>query len=447
MSTYFCSECGNEVTKWSGKCPHCGAWNSLKESSRVIGKKKSKHTIIESPENVKPIQLNNVQITKEERIKTGITEFDCVLGGGIVPGMVILIGGEPGIGKSTLMLQISNKLAKESKKILYVSGEESTQQILLRSKRLGVKSDNIFLFCTYNLLKILDQIQLIDADLVIIDSIQSVSSEKIDSAPGTISQLRECTLILTQIAKKFNLPIILIGHVTKDGFVAGPKIIEHIVDTVLYFEGDKNHHFKILRTSKNRFGSTNEIGLFEMRKEGLVEVKDTTEMFINEEKNSIGSSIGCIIEGSRPFLIEVQSLVSSASYGNSQRVAIGFDHKRLAVLIAVIEKVLGIELRNYDIFVNIIGGLKVLEPSLDLAIIISIISSFQEKPVLEKTVLIGEVGLNGNIRNVAQMEKRVKEAKKLGYQKICISQNNNLKEKNISLIKTKNIAEVLSFVF
>ena len=447
MSTYFCSECGNEVTKWSGKCPHCGAWNSLKESSRVIGKKKSKHTIIESPENVKPIQLNNVQITKDGRIKTGITEFDCVLGGGIVPGMVILIGGEPGIGKSTLMLQISNKLAKESKKILYVSGEESTQQILLRSKRLGVKSDNIFLFCTYNLLKILDQIQLIDADLVIIDSIQSVSSEKIDSAPGTISQLRECTLILTQIAKKFNLPIILIGHVTKDGFVAGPKIIEHIVDTVLYFEGDKNHHFKILRTSKNRFGSTNEIGLFEMRKEGLVEVKDTTEMFINEEKNSIGSSIGCIIEGSRPFLIEVQSLVSSASYGNSQRVAIGFDHKRLAVLIAVIEKVLGIELRNYDIFVNIIGGLKVLEPSLDLAIIISIISSFQEKPVLEKTVLIGEVGLNGNIRNVAQMEKRVKEAKKLGYQKICISQNNNLKEKNISLIKTKNIAEVLSFVF
>lgn len=447
MSTYFCSECGNEVTKWSGKCPHCGAWNSLKESSRVIGKKKSKHTIIESPENVNPIQLNNVQITKEERIKTGITEFDCVLGGGIVPGMVILIGGEPGIGKSTLMLQISNKLAKESKRILYVSGEESTQQILLRSKRLGVKSDNIFLFCTYNLLKILDQIQLIDADLVIIDSIQSVSSEKIDSAPGTISQLRECTLILTQIAKKFNLPIILIGHVTKDGFVAGPKIIEHIVDTVLYFEGDKNHHFKILRTSKNRFGSTNEIGLFEMRKEGLVEVKDATEMFINEEKKSIGSSIGCIIEGSRPFLIEVQSLVSSASYGNSQRVAVGFDHKRLAVLIAVIEKVLGIELRNYDIFVNIIGGLKVLEPSLDLAIIISIISSFQEKPVLEKTVLIGEVGLNGNIRNVAQMEKRVKEAKKLGYQKICISQNNNLKEKNISLIKTKNIAEVLSFVF
>ena len=447
MSTYFCSECGNEVSKWSGKCPHCGAWNSLKESSKVIGKKNSKHTIIETEKNIKPIRLDEITITDEERIKTGINEFDCVLGGGIVSGMVVLIGGEPGIGKSTLMLQISNKLAKNSKKILYVSGEESAQQILLRSKRLGIKSENIFLYCTYNLFKILEQIQIIDVDLVIIDSIQSVSSEKIDSAPGTISQLRECTLILTQIAKKLNLPIIMIGHVTKDGFVAGPKIIEHIVDTVLYFEGDKNHHFKILRTSKNRFGSTNEIGLFEMRKEGLVEVKDTTEMFINEEKNSVGSSIGCIIEGTRPFLIEVQSLVSAASYGNSQRVAIGFDQKRLAVLIAVIEKVLGIELRNYDIFVNIIGGLKVVEPSLDLAIIVSIISSFQEKPVQEKTVLIGEVGLNGNVRNVSQIEKRVKEAIKLGYDKICISQNNNLKNNKISLIKTKNIAELLSLIF
>ena len=250
MSLFFCSGCGNEVNKWSGKCPNCGAWNSLKESTKVIGNKKSKHTIIQIDENSNPIQLNNVKIKDEKRIKTQINEFDCVLGGGFVPGMVVLIGGEPGIGKSTLMLQISNNLAIESKKILYVSGEESPGQILLRSKRLKVKSDDIFLFCNYSLLKIINQIQLLKPNLVIIDSIQSISSDKIDSAPGTISQLRECTLILTQVAKKMNLPLILIGHVTKDGSVAGPKIIEHIVDTVLYFEGDKNHHFKILRTSK-----------------------------------------------------------------------------------------------------------------------------------------------------------------------------------------------------
>ncbi len=441
---FFCKECGAETPRWEGKCPVCGEWDTLRETSRVTGKK-SKHAIgnfIDQPQT-RPQKIADIKFNHQERIVAEVDEFDGVLGGGIVPGMVILIGGEPGIGKSTLLLQIANKLAKNGKRILYVSGEESNQQIKLRSNRLNCNADELFLYCETDFVRIIDSITDFKPDTVVIDSIQSVYMNTLDSTPGSVSQLRECTSNFTRIAKKMNIPFFLIGHVTKDGSVAGPKIIEHMVDTVLYFEGEMNDQYKILRATKNRFGSTNEIGIFEMLATGLKQVKNPSQLFMNRDSGNIGTAIGSLLEGSRAFLVEVQALVSPASYGNSQRVALGFNNRKLSVLLAVIEKNLSIDLSNNDVFIKLAGGVKVLEPALDLAIIAAIISSSKNKPIKAKTLLLGEVGLNGDVRPVSQIGKRLKEAKKMGYDNIVISD----KTKNIKTKKMKNIRELIQILF
>ena len=441
---FFCKECGGEVAKWSGKCPVCGAWNSLKEVKEVFDKK-NKHITLPK-DNASPMPISEIDDTKLSRISSGISEFDVTLGGGIISGMVVLIGGEPGIGKSTLLLQLSENLSKTLKKVLYVSGEESLQQIKTRSSRLGVNSQNLYLYCNTNVEEIIKTIESTSPDLVIIDSIQSVYLSSIDNVPGSITQLRESTAIFTRLAKQKNIPFFLVGHVTKDGIVAGPKIIEHMVDTVLYFEGDKNNQFKILRSTKNRFGSTNEIGIFEMQYNGLNEVKNPSQLFLYSNSLTAGTSVGCMLEGTRAFLVEVQALTTPANYGTPQRVALGIDQKKLSLLIAVLEKNVGINLKQSDVFLNITGGVKVVEPSLDLAIIASIISSFRNITLLPNSVFIGEVGLSGEVRPVSQTEKRVKEAAKLGYRNIFISDRTKISNKN-RVIKIKGIADILPHLF
>jgi len=446
---FFCTECGSETSKWSGKCPVCGAWNSLKETTSVTGKKNKKNKgrdIFENEPNKKPLKLKDINYTEQQRTKSGISEFDGTLGGGIVQGMVVLIGGEPGIGKSTLMLQVSDQLAQRDKSVLYVSGEESQEQIKLRSQRLGCNSDNLFLYCATDFEEVAQTILNTEPDIVIIDSIQSMYLSSLESAPGSVSQLRECTGFFTRIAKQRNIPIFLIGHVTKGGIVAGPKIIEHMVDTVLYFEGETQNQFKILRATKNRFGSTNEIGIFEMRSTGLSEVKDPSQLFLTRE-NNIGSSVGCLLEGSRAFLVEVQALVSPASYGTPQRVSLGFNHRKLAVLLAVIEKNLSVNLRNNDVFLNLTGGIKVTDPGLDLSIIAAILSSFKELTLPANTLLLGEVGLNGEIRPISQTDKRIKEAKKLGYENIIISAKSKNSSKIVNIKKIKHVRQLFPILF
>lgn len=439
---FFCGECGAETARWAGKCPACGAWNSLKETTRVTGKKKVGKYQFEP--SSKPEKLNSITIDNKPRLSTTIGELDGTLGGGIVPGMVVLIGGEPGIGKSTLMMQVSNLIAAKST-VLYISGEESREQIKLRSNRLKCHAENLLLYCSTEVDQIINAISDLNPDLVIIDSIQSVYFNSIESAPGSISQLRECTSLFTRLAKQKNIPFFLIGHVTKDGTVAGPKIIEHMVDTVLYFEGEMQNQFKILRATKNRFGSTNEIGIFEMLATGLKEVKNPSQLFLKEDEHSSGSAVGCVLEGSRAFLVEVQALVAPASYGTSQRVALGFDHRKLALLLAVIEKNLSINLRNNDVFLNLTGGMKVMEPALDLSIVAAILSSAKEQALPANTVLLGEVGLNGEIRTVSQIDKRVKEALKLGYENIIVS----ARAKNIKaqVTKLKHIRQLFPVLF
>ncbi|MCF7793113.1 MAG: DNA repair protein RadA [Candidatus Cloacimonetes bacterium] len=439
---FFCTECGSETSKWSGKCPACGAWNTLKETTRVTGKKKNQRVRFEL--STQPEKIINIKADAKERISTTIGELDGTLGGGIVSGMVVLIGGEPGIGKSTLMMQVANILA-DKRKVLYVSGEESKQQIKMRSVRLECTSEELLLYCENDAEAILNTISDLEPEFVVIDSIQSIYMNSIDSAPGSVSQLRECTGLLTRIAKQKNIPIFLVGHVTKDGSVAGPKIIEHMVDTVLYFEGEMQNQFKILRATKNRFGSTNEIGIFEMLASGLQEVKNPSQLFLRENETNVGCAIGCLLEGTRAFLVEVQALVSPASYGNSQRVALGFDHRKLALILAVIEKNLSINLRNNDVFLNLAGGMKVMEPALDLSIIAAILSSAKDTPLPAKTMLLGEVGLNGEIRAVSQAEKRIKEAIKLGYENIIVSaRTKNVKSK---ITKLKHIRQLFPVLF
>ncbi len=451
MGIFFCSECGAESTKWSGKCPVCGAWNSLKETTRVTGKKKKKNihgfNKYESLENVKPEPLRHIKVNSHTRILSKIGEFDGTLGGGIVPGVVALIGGEPGVGKSTLMLQIANKLAETGNKILYVSGEESKDQIKLRSVRLKCDSENLYLYCQTSMEEIIQTIYDFNPNLVVIDSIQSVYHSDIESSSGSVSQLRECTSLFTRIAKQQNIPFFLVGHVTKDGVVAGPKIIEHMVDTVLYFEGEVQNQYKILRATKNRFGSTNEIGIFEMLSNGLQEIENPSQLFLSKDERNPGTAVGCVLEGTRPFLVEVQALVSPANYGYSQRVALGFDQKKLALLLAVIEKNLFINLKQNDVFINLAGGMKVLEPALDLAVIAAIISSSKEKALPAETILLGEVGLNGEIRAVSQIEKRLKEAIKLGYKNIIVSGKNKNIKKNYQVKRIQHLRQLIPIVF
>ncbi len=435
---FFCTDCGYETTKWSGKCPNCGSWDTLKESNKVVGKSGK---IKSDGMSVAPTRITELKSIPLERIPTGVNEFDVVLGGGVIPGMVILLGGEPGVGKSTLMLQLSEWLGKLGKKVVYFSGEESADQINMRAKRLKVSNENIWLACTNEADEILEQLANLEMDAAIIDSIQSVGMNSVDSIPGSISQLKECCSQFIRQAKKKGIPIFLVGHVTKDGMVAGPKIIEHMVDTVLYFEGETSNQYKMLRAVKNRFGSTNELGLFEMTSLGLQEVKNPGQMFLSANPNLSGSALGCMIEGTRAFIVEVQALATSSNFGTPQRVAVGLEQKKLALLLAILEKNLSLYLRSNDVFINMTGGIKAIDPAIDLAIITAVLSSLKDMPVPENSVFIGEVSLNGEVRPVGQLELRIKEAKRLGYEHIYISSYTKIKTDS-KVHQIKHIREI-----
>ena len=436
--SFFCSDCGHETSKWSGKCPACGSWGTLKESSGVIGKKGGARPVKDKGTLERIIDIKTDALS---RLATGINELDLVLGGGIVSGMLTLIGGEPGIGKSTLMLQMSQWLGAMDKKVLYVSGEESDQQIRLRAVRLNVNSPNIWLYCTNDVDAIIETIDQTSPDFVVVDSIQSVNISSLDSIPGSVTQLRESCNRLARTGKTLGLPIFMVGHVTKEGLVAGPKIIEHMVDTVLYFEGETRGQYKILRAVKNRFGSTNEIGIFEMTNIGLREVSDPNHIFLSRDPALSGTSIGCVMEGTRSFIVEVQTLATGSNYGTPQRVAVGLEQKKLAMLLAILEKNLALYLRSSDVFVNLAGGMRSGDPGLDLAILAAIISSLKDTPLPAKAVFIGEVGLNGEVRPVSQTDSRVNEALKLGYEQVYVSVHSKVKTRK-GVIKVKDIKAV-----
>ena len=432
---FVCQSCGYSSPKWSGKCPDCGIWNTMAEEIVDTNKIKNERSSSLKAKSADIVLLSDVESQGEVRFKTGIEEFDRVLGGGIVPGSVVLIGGDPGIGKSTLMLQVADKI--KNKKILYISGEESSSQIKLRCERLNYHLENFYLLSETNLEIITSVIENENPDLVVVDSIQTIYRPDIESSPGTIVQLRESTSYLIKIAKFKNIPVMLVGHITKDGAIAGPKVLEHMVDTVLQFEGERTHLYRILRGIKNRFGSTNEIGIFEMTDKGLREVQNPSEVFLSQRNyGASGCVISASIEGTRPILIEVQALVTSTSYGFPQRTSIGFDYKRLNIIIAILEKKLGIFLSKYDIFLNIAGGIKIDEPAIDLAVALSIYSSLKDIPVDSETVVIGELGLSGEVRTISYIEKRISESSKLGFKQIILPKN-NLKNVDVKKYKSK----------
>lgn len=422
---YVCQECGYETAKWMGKCPSCQNWNTFVEELTAPAST-SRHTFqTASQTKGKPERITEIQSEKEPRIKTNMPEFNRVLGGGIVAGSLVLIGGDPGIGKSTLLLQISSQLANKKLDVLYISGEESARQTKLRADRLGVTSDHLYVLAETNLLDISSQIEQLNPSFVVIDSIQTIFREEITSAPGSVSQVRECTSELMRIAKTKGIPIFIVGHVTKEGAIAGPRMLEHMVDAVLYFEGERHHTFRILRGVKNRFGSTNEMGIFEMKEEGLREVENPSEIFLEERsQGAAGSTVVASMEGSRPVLVEIQSLISPTSYGNPRRMATGIDHNRVPLLMAVLEKRVGLMLQNQDAYVKVAGGVKLDEPAIDLAVAVSIASSFRDQPSKADDILIGEVGLTGEIRRVSRIEQRVSEAAKLGFKRAIVPQKN-----------------------
>ena len=428
---YVCSNCGYESLRWLGKCPTCDNWNSFTEElveEKKAGKKKYNGEL-----NIS--KLNAEIHQSEERIKTNIAEFDRVLGNGLMPGSVVLIGGDPGVGKSTLVMQAASKIDGN---VLYVTGEESVNQINLRAKRLKVVSDKISVMTETDLDIILSAIEKYSPDVVIIDSIQTTYKTDFDNAPGTITQIRECTSELMQLTKRKHCAMIIVGHVTKDGAIAGPKVLEHIVDTVLQFEGERSYSYRILRAQKNRFGSTNEIGIFEMHDDGLREVKNPSEIFLSErEKEITGSVVTSSMEGTRPILIEVQALVTPSAYGNPQRVATGFDYRRLSILLAVLEKRASLRLSVQNVFLNIAGGIRIDEPAVDLAVCCAIVSNFSNKFAKSDTVVIGEVGLGGEVRSVSNIDKRIQEANKLGFKKVIIPSN------NYKVIKNKSAIEIV----
>lgn len=416
-SVYFCQECGYESTKWMGQCPGCKQWNTFVEEKVTQTKGTSRKNI----EKVEVAQLSAIELREDQRIHTKIKELDRVLGGGIVKGSLTLIGGDPGIGKSTLLLQVCKELTDQKKHILYISGEESLQQIKIRAKRIGTFEHDLMLLCETNLDIIETVIKKEKPEVVIIDSIQTMYNESVSSAPGSVSQVRESTGVLMQIAKKLNISIFIVGHVTKEGVVAGPRVLEHMVDTVLYFEGDRHAAYRILRGVKNRFGSTNEIGVFEMASNGLREVENPSEFMLNgKPKEASGSIVACSMEGTRPILIEIQALVCHTNFGIPRRTAAGTDFNRVNLLMAVLEKRLGLQLSNCDAYVNIAGGIKMTEPAVDLGIVMALVSSYKDRPIDEKTICFGEVGLSGEVRAVNMAEQRVLEAKKLGFETVIL---------------------------
>ncbi len=446
---YFCQSCGYESPKWLGKCPACGEWNTFVEE-KVTMANKSDGKQSSRAKNQLPIKLSEIETIDEPRIHMPSEELNRVLGGGLVAGSLTLIGGEPGIGKSTLLLQ--NILSIRNKKILYISGEESATQLKLRADRLGKVSDNTFILCETRLDNIFTQIENIEPQLVVVDSIQTIASDQIESAAGSVSQVRECATALLRYAKESNVPVILVGHINKDGAIAGPKVLEHIVDTVLQFEGDRQFLYRILRSIKNRFGSTSEIGIYEMVQKGLREVKNPSEMLLSEnrEEEMSGITIGVTIEGARPFMVEVQALVSSAAYGTPQRSVTGFDQRRLNMLLAVLEKRARFKLGAKDVFLNMAGGLKVVDPAIDLAVVAAIMSSNFDVAVSRKTTFIGEVGLSGEIRTVTRIEQRVAEVEKLGFENVVIPKGNlkGIKDKfAINIIEVGKVEEMLRYLF
>lgn len=446
-SIYVCSECGYESPKWFGKCPGCGEWNTMDEqlpSTASVGRSNAGISAVNQI-----MALNDITENVEKRIKTGNNEFDRVLGGGIVIGSLVLISGDPGIGKSTILLQICQHLG-EKRRVLYVSGEESANQIKMRANRLGVTTDNLFILPQTDVSVIVESIKSEKPDVVIIDSIQTMVYEEIASSAGSVTQVRECTNIFMHTAKGLGIPIIVVGHVNKDGGIAGPKVLEHIVDTVLYFEGEKNYSYRILRGVKNRFGSTNEIGVFEMTGEGLKEVLNPSLMMISgRPKNTSGTCVACIMEGTRPILAEVQGLVCATGFGTPRRMSTGFDYNRMSMLLAVLEKRAGYFFNNMDAYINVVGGLRLDEPAADLTVALSLVSSLKDKAVGDKVLAFGEVGLAGEIRAVSHCEQRVAEAYRLGFEK-CIIPFYNYKsltkelKVNMDIVPVRTIRDAFS---
>jgi len=448
-TVFFCRECGYESAKWMGQCPACKEWNTFVEepaavktaSGSLTGGKPSGKTL-------KPVTLSKVEMSSQQRFSSGIGELDRVLGGGMIPGSLILVGGDPGIGKSTLLLQVCRNVAAENKKVLYISGEESLQQIKIRAQRIGNFSESLMLLCETNLNDIAEVLKRDKPEMAVIDSVQTMYSEDVSSAPGSVSQVRQATNLFLQLAKTLGITIFLVGHVTKEGVVAGPRVLEHMVDTVLYFEGDRYAAYRVLRGVKNRFGSTNEIGVFEMRKDGLAEVPNPSEyMLTGKPEGASGSVVACSMEGTRPILVEIQALVCKTGFGLPRRTAAGADLNRVNLLMAVLEKRAGISLSSCDAYINIAGGIRMNEPAIDLGIVLAVVSSYKEIPIHDKTICFGEIGLSGEVRAVSMAAQRVQEARKLGFErcilpKVCVSEH--LKCDGMEIVGVSNVREAIA---
>lgn len=449
-TVFYCQNCGHESSKWMGQCPGCREWNTFVEekiSSKSSGTASSAKAI---REEAKPSKLSDITLQDEERLSTHIKELDRVLGGGIVSGSLILVGGDPGIGKSTLLLQVCRNIARDNRKVLYISGEESLKQIKIRANRIGEFSESLFLLCETNLAVIEETIRRIEPDITIIDSIQTVYQEDVSSAPGSVSQVREATNVFLQLAKGLGSSIFIVGHVTKEGTVAGPRVLEHMVDTVLYFEGDRHASYRILRGVKNRFGSTNEIGVFEMQEQGLIEVANPSEFMLEgKPEGASGSIVSCSMEGTRPILIEIQALVCRTNFGFPRRQAIGTDFNRVNLLMAVLEKRVELQMSDCDAYVNLAGGMRITEPAIDLGIAMAVASSFKNRPIDDKMAAFGEIGLSGEVRSISMIEQRVKEAVKMGYTtcvipQVCVKQLKSMA--NVRIIGVSSIKDAIELI-
>ena len=449
-TVFYCQNCGYESSKWMGQCPGCKEWNTFVEE------KINTKTVVSSSvskvgrETTKPLKLSEIALNDEERMSTHMKELNRVLGGGIVPGSLILVGGDPGIGKSTILLQVCRNMAQDNRKVLYISGEESLRQIKLRANRIGEFGENLFLLCETDLGVIEETIRHILPDITIIDSIQTVYNADVSSAPGSVSQVREATNVFLQIAKGMGVSVFIVGHVTKEGTVAGPRVLEHMVDTVLYFEGDRHASYRILRGVKNRFGSTNEIGVFEMQEKGLIEVANPSEFMLDgKPEGASGSIVSCSMEGTRPILIEIQALVCHTNFGFPRRQAIGTDFNRLNLLMAVLEKRVGLQMSDCDAYVNLAGGMRITEPAIDLGIAMAVASSFKNRPIDDKIAAFGEIGLSGEVRGVSMIEQRIKEAAKMGFTscvipKVCIQQLKSME--NIQIIGVSSVQDAIDLI-
>ncbi|MCD8232660.1 MAG: DNA repair protein RadA [Clostridiales bacterium] len=458
---FFCQNCGYESAKWLGQCPGCREWNTFVEeptAPKGTGSSRGSNSYgaagigvrASGARDLKPVTLSRVQMSGQERFSTGIGELDRVLGGGIVPGSLVLVGGDPGIGKSTLLLQVCRNLAADERSVLYISGEESLQQIRIRADRIGSFTDSLKLLCETNLENVAEVLQREKPQVAVIDSVQTMYSENATSGPGSVSQIRQATGLFLQLAKSLGITIFLVGHVTKEGVVAGPRVLEHMVDCVLYFEGDRHAAYRVLRGVKNRFGSTNEIGVFEMRKEGLVEVENPSEYMLNgKPEGASGSMVACSIEGTRPILVEIQALVCKTNFGLPRRTAAGADLNRVNLLMAVLEKRAGIHLSSSDAYINIAGGVRMNETAIDLGIVLAIVSSYKEVPISDRTICFGEVGLSGEVRAVSMAAARVQEARRLGFErcimpKVCVTEQ--MKESGIEIIGVGSVREAISYI-